>query len=122
MAFEERELPLDSLLLDPNNFRYQDESGFVTAEERRFHEDSVQERASRRLRKEALAELKKSILTNGFLPVERLAVRPYSDMPDKYLVVEGNRRLAALRWIQEDHDAGVEIPDEVLAALHAVPV
>ena len=122
MNFEEAELPLDSLLLDPNNFRYQDESGFVTAEERRFHEDSVQDRASRRLRKEALADLKRSILTNGFLPVERLVVRPYGEAKDKYLVVEGNRRLAALRWIREDHEAGVEIPAEVLAVLDAVPV
>lgn len=122
MNYEEKELPVSSLLLDPNNFRYQDESGFVTADERRFHEESVQDRAFRRLRREGLADLKRSILTNGFLPIERLVVRPYDASPDKYVVVEGNRRLAALRWIQEDHDAGVEISPHLLSVLNAVPV
>jgi hypothetical protein len=122
MDFEERDLPVSSLLLDPNNFRYQDEAGFVTADERRYHEDSVQDRAYRRLRKEGLAELKKSILTNGFLPVERLVVRPYSVVTDKYVVVEGNRRLAALKWIAEDNEAGVQVPADVLTVLGAVPV
>ena len=77
MEYTEQTLPVQSLLLDPNNFRYQDEKGFVTADEKRFHEQTVQDRASRRLRRENLAELKRSIITNGFLPVERLVVRPY---------------------------------------------
>lgn len=122
MDFEEKDLPISSLLLDPNNFRYQDESEFVTADERRFHEESVQDRAYRRLRRESLAELKKSILTNGFLPVERLVVRPYGDSGEKYVVVEGNRRLAALRWIDEDHAAGVEVPPQALSVLDSIPV
>ena len=44
MDFEEKDLPVSSLLLDPNDIRYQDESEFVTADERRFHEESVQDR------------------------------------------------------------------------------
>ena len=122
MAFEETTLPIRSLLLDPNNYRYQDEPSFVTADERRFHEESVQDRAARRLRREGLVELKNSIVTNGFISVERIAVRPYRQVDGLYVVIEGNRRLAALRWIEEDHDAGVEVPDSVLAVLEAVPV
>jgi hypothetical protein len=122
MKYSESTLPIKSLLLDPNNFRYQDEKGFVTADEKRFGEQSVQDRASRRLRKENLPELKRSIITNGFLPIERLVVRPYSYADGRYLVVEGNRRLAALKWIEEDHEAGVEVPEEILSILHNVPV
>ncbi len=122
MDFEETELPISSLLLYPNNFRYQDEQGFVTADEKRFHEETVQERAFTRLRKEGLAELKKSILTNGFLPVERLVVRPYEGKPGQYVVVEGNRRLAALKWIQQDHSAGVDVSGNVLETLDKIPV
>ena len=64
-----------------------------------FSEESVQQRAHARLRaEENLVTLKKSILTNGFLPVERMVVRPYGDGdPQKYLVVEGNRRTAAIQ-------------------------
>jgi hypothetical protein len=120
--FESKEVPLDVLLLDPNNYRYQDEPDFVFADKSRFHEEGVQARAYRRLRDEGLIELKNSILTNGFLPVERLVVEPYLGEAGLFLVREGNRRLAALRWIAEDHEAGVEVPDRVLESLNAVPV
>jgi hypothetical protein len=81
----------------------------------------VQDRAYKRMRREGLQELKNSILTNGFLPVERLAVRKYDARPNLYLVLEGNRRLAALKWIAEDHAAGVDVPQQVLEAMTAIP-
>ncbi|NYE19617.1 ParB N-terminal domain-containing protein [Microbacterium immunditiarum] len=112
---------LSELLFDPNNFRFQDEPNFARADETRFAEASVQDRAYQRLRREGISELKSSILANGFLQVERLVVRPHAPS-GKYLVVEGNRRLAALRWIAEDHEAGVPVPPEVLDVLRAVPV
>lgn len=122
-AFVEAQVPVEELLLDPNNYRYQDLPDFAYADETRFHESGVQDRAFRRLKQEeGLVQLKKSFLTNGFLPVERLVVRPYNVEGDKYLVLEGNRRLAALRWIAEDHEAGVAVPPEILASLSAIPV
>lgn len=124
--YEEDNIPVGQLLLDPNNFRFQDEEGWVRADFERFAEPSVQDRAFKRIRGEGLVELKNSILSNGFLPVERLVVRLYKqaedDSPNLYLVLEGNRRLAALRWIKQDHDAGVTIPENVIAVLDAVPV
>jgi hypothetical protein len=115
-------LPLDSLLLDPNNYRFQDYDDYIQADESRFHEASVQERTYARLRAEGLAQLKNSILTNGFLPFERLVVMPYAAAEGKFVVVEGNRRVAALRWIESDHAAGVTIPEAVLGVLNDVPV
>jgi hypothetical protein len=119
---KEDTLPVESLLLDPNNYRFQDEGDFVTADSSRLHEENVQDRAYRRLRRSGLQELKNSILANGFLPVERLVVRSYEAKSGSFLVLEGNRRLAALRWIAEDHAAGVGVPDEVLKSMDAVPV
>lgn len=128
--YDEALLPVSKLLLDPNNFRFQDEAQWVRADPMRFAEPNVQERAAKRLRNEGLLELKNSILSNGFLPVERLVVRRY-ETPSKgqsgpgdelYLVLEGNRRLAALKWIEDDHESGVEIPNGVVDVLNAVPV
>jgi hypothetical protein len=122
-TFREDHLSYRDLLLDPNNYRYQDNPDFVYADERRFHEPGVQSRAFRRLRdEESLLELKNSFLTNGFIPVERLVVRPYPHADAKYLVLEGNRRLAALMWIADDHEAGVVVADFILESLEAVPV
>lgn len=118
----EEEVELDDLLLDPNNYRFQADEDFVRADDSRAHEGTVQDRAYARLRREDLAALKNSILTNGFLPFERIVVRRYPTAESKYVVLEGNRRVAALRWIRRDHDAGVTVPAELLETLGKVPV
>ena len=112
----------NDLLLDPNNLRFQDSSGFLLAAENRFHETGVQDQAYKRLRnKENLVDLKRSIIWNGYIPVEPIVARPYPHLDHKYVVIEGNRRIAAVRWILEDHAAGVEIAPEVLATLKTLP-
>jgi ParB-like chromosome segregation protein Spo0J len=121
-SLTDEELPLDALLLDPNNYRFQDYEDFVQADDRRFHEESVQARTYARLRAEGLDQLKRSILTNGFLPFERLVVEPYEHAEGKYVVIEGNRRVAALRMIAQEHAAGVTVPQEVQDVLTRVPV
>jgi hypothetical protein len=123
VSFIESTLPVDQLLFDPNNYRYQDTTDFVYADQSRFHEESVQERAYKTLRASASVEqLKASILRNGFIPIEKLVVKEYPQKIGKYLVLEGNRRLAALRWIDQDEKAGVVLSPEIKAALLAVPV
>ena len=110
------------LLLDPNNLRFQDSSGFLLAAENRFHESGVQDQAYKRLRnRENLVDLKRSIMRNGYIPVEQIVARPYLYLDGKYIVIEGNRRTAAVRWILEDHATGVEIAPEVLANLETLP-
>ena len=110
------------LLLDPNNFRFQDSSGFLLAAQNRFHEPGVQDQAYKRLREsENLVDLKRSIMRNGYIPVEQIVARPHAHLDGKYIVIEGNRRTAAVRWIHEDHAAGVEITQEVLASLEKLP-
>jgi len=122
-VYKEEKLDLNALLFDPNNYRFQETKDFVYADPGRFHEKSVQERAYRTLKDTpTLPQLKASILRNGFLPVERLVVTPYANKNGVYVVIEGNRRLAALRWIADDDSAGVNIPPEVKADLAAVPV
>jgi hypothetical protein len=118
----EEEVQLGDLLLDPNNYRFHADEDYVRADDARVHEDTVQDRTYARLRREDLATLKNSIMTNGFLPFERLVVRRYASAEDKYVVLEGNRRVAALRWIKGDDEAGVSIPKELLEILGRIPV
>lgn len=117
------EINPDHLLLDPNNFRFQDSSNFLLAADDRFHEEGVQQRANQRLRsEEKLIDLKRSIQRSGYIPVERIVVRPYPHADDRYVVIEGNRRLAAVKWILADHEAGAAIEPAVLASLENLPV
>lgn len=120
--FRDHEVPVQNLLLDPNNYRFHDDPGFSRANDRRYHEDTVQARAYQRLSDDSLVQLKNSILRNGFLPVERIVVRDYPHQDASFVVVEGNRRVAALKWIQQDHAAGVTVPDRVLHTIENVPV
>ncbi len=54
--------------------------------------------------KTGITDLMTSIGVNGFFPGEAIVVTPYKD--DKYTVLEGNRRLAALRLLQDPGEAG----------------
>jgi hypothetical protein len=48
-------------------------------------------------------------------------VRRYPHSEDQYVVVEGNRRIAALRWLRENHEHGVvTLDDEVYESLETI--
>ena len=92
------EVPLQKLLLDPNNPRFiEDHASRV--EEKDFADSGIQAETAERMRRETfrLAELKKSIETNGWQPVDMIFVRRLEALPGHYVVLEGNRRLMALR-------------------------
>ncbi len=48
-------------------------------------------------------------------------VAPYEHEDEKFLVIEGNRRIAALRQIRDEYEGGIDIPDGVVNVLDAVP-
>lgn len=73
-----------------------------------------------RIAKESLKDLQKSIKANGFLPIERIVVSKI-DGTDRYLVIEGNRRVAALKNLREQSEASIEIPERVIDTFSAVP-
>ena len=54
--------------------------------------------------------------------MERIIVVPYEPKPGKFLVVEGNRRVAALKSLIQDNDEGVmELSEEQLASFTKIP-
>ena len=63
-------------------------------------EDATDESIIARLYSTGLDELLQSMATNGYLDIEPLIAMPAADS-DKLTVLEGNRRLAALRLLRE---------------------
>jgi len=126
MQFTLRVLPISKLLLDPNNYRFLDSGDWQARQQRRFHEDTVQNATLRLMEhgsRYQLAELRKSILSNGYVPLERLMVVPYQYGSDMYLVVEGNRRVAALKTLLRDHEDGsLTLSDEQKGDFSRIPV
>lgn len=122
--YEARTVPLEKLLLDPNNYRFTGETNLPQVPEKKFQDTTVQKKINQRLVNDGISELRKSIITNGFLPVERIVVKPFehNDSEDLYVVLEGNRRVATLREIKNQADSGIPVPEKLLQSLSNLPV
>jgi hypothetical protein len=63
-----------------------------------------------------LDELIESISTNGYIDIEPLIVMPHPEKNDKYIVLEGNRRLAALKLLRKPQlfeTCGITPPENI---------
>lgn len=126
MRLTSLQVSIEDILLDPNNYRFHDIPTWTPVDERRYHEQRVQEAATRLLRSNGafeVSQLKDSIRTNGFVPLEQVVVTPYPHLQGKYLVVEGNRRICAIKWLIEDHEAAaVTLTADQIAGLTQINV
>ncbi len=107
MKTQDIQVSLDQLILDPNNYRLINEK-----EERHIPDseaESLQEGTLKSLESQRLGVLKDSIRNHGFLEMERIVVRKLNTKSyvnkghakdTKYIVVEGNRRTAALKSLE----------------------
>ena len=109
-------VPIDALFLDPNNPRFiSDLSERVT-----YSDNQIEEQQSRTLSKffckatrkndqdedgTNIHSLYESMVRMGFQPVDRIVVRLIAGSTDKFLVLEGNRRIAAVKTILADYEA-----------------
>jgi hypothetical protein len=91
---------LSSLYLDPNNYRFIDHDDYIEVPDAQVTDDEVQRRTRRLIlgpNEENVSDLVASLKQNGWLDVEPIHVRKLADR--KYLVVEGNRRVATLKHL-----------------------
>ncbi|KYC35737.1 hypothetical protein WA1_08010 [Scytonema hofmannii PCC 7110] len=120
---ESRQLSLEELFLDPNNPRFSSERDKLTPENK-IPDPKIQEKTLKKMSENfGVKEVRDSILRNGFLPMDRIVVRPINNHGNKYVVVEGNRRLSALkslhRLIEESEINEEGINEEYLEKLKA---
>lgn len=115
---------LDQLILDPNNYRLAYNPLEPAKSDEEAVNEEVQENVLRKITKEKLQDLKDSILENGFLEIDRIVVRKLNiPNDDLFLVVEGNRRTAALKSLLEEHNDGlIELPSSLLTKLNRLNV
>lgn len=120
----EMQIPLAQILLDPNNPRLIGLDGYTGVPETRINEPQVQERTLERLNSVRSIDqeaLRASILQSGLLPVDRIVVRPIitdGTSNQIYVVVEGNRRIAACKTLVALHEAAEKtLTPRVLASI-----
>lgn len=96
---------LKNLYLDPNNYRFVDNLNYSKVDEKSLIKDSIQKRTRAFIEGKSISNIKDlvdSFRANGFLEVDVIQVRDLGS--NKYLVLEGNRRVAALKHLQEQYE------------------
>ncbi len=96
----------DDLFFDPNNLRY-----YALDVEVDIPEDKVKDAATQRRARDRILEdqfevdqIRKSIRTEGYSGVDRLIAVGLPPDDQTYVVIEGNRRLAAIKTTIEQAD------------------
>lgn len=107
---------LKKIFLDPNNPRFTSKSWDNISDEH-ISEDSIQEVTKQRLVQEfSIYKLVDNIKINGFLPIDRIIVKKFAE--DKYVVLEGNRRICAAKIIMENYEKDSDyVSDDVIDSL-----
>ncbi|HEX7320183.1 MAG TPA: ParB/Srx family N-terminal domain-containing protein [bacterium] len=96
---------IEQIYLDPNNPRLEI-PGKEKILDSRIVEPNIQNEYMSQIKSKGIVDLTESISTSGFWIVDRIVLRPL--VADKYVVVEGNRRVAALKTLKENHEKGIK--------------
>jgi len=100
---------IDSLLLDPNNYRFIDKPEYKFVPDSQIADERIQQRTLNLLvgkNNENIKDLIISFKSNGFLDIDQIQTRATGD---KFLVLEGNRRVATLKFLYEEYKRGNDI-------------
>lgn len=95
-------VPLDDLLLDPNNYRFVDQPEYRRVDDTHVADEVVQRRTYNLIIGDGRANIQDlidSFRESGWLQVDLIQVRPLAS--GKYRVVEGNRRVSALKYLKQ---------------------
>jgi ParB-like chromosome segregation protein Spo0J len=96
-----KKIKLANIFLDPNNPRFWDERTTREIADRKVPDPKIQLRIRDLIDSEDIHELADNIMRNGFLTLDRVVVRELAGVSGSYVVVEGNRRIAALKKLRD---------------------
>ncbi len=101
---------IKNLFLDPNNYRFVDHENYKPVSDELITDPKIQQRTLSFIEgrnREGIKDLLSSFKANGFLEVDMIQLKDLGN--NTYLVLEGNRRVAALKVLQDDHRKGWDI-------------
>lgn len=114
------ELPLDQIFLDPNNPRFVS-MNWTEIPDEKIDNQAVQDKVILKLVSEfSVDKLTMNMEVNGYLPIDRIIVRQFAD--DKFVVLEGNRRICAAKKLKEKYDENNNLVDEeIIGSIDKIP-
>lgn len=114
---------LENLYFDPNNYRFIDNEKYIKVDGASVLDPSVQRRTRNFIlgkNSEEVDDLWRSLKKNGYLDVDQIQVQKVGETA--YLVLEGNRRTATLKLLQEEQEKGNDIGQLDPLIFSALPV
>jgi len=105
-----RSYNLKTLYLDPNNYRFIDNKDYIKVSEEKILDTVIQARTRRFIEGKNQSNIKDlidSFMANGFLDVDVIQVKDLGN--NHHLVLEGNRRVTALKLLKERYDDKLNI-------------
>ncbi|CAH6942593.1 ATPase_AAA_core domain-containing protein [Vibrio chagasii] len=114
---------IKNLFLDPNNYRFIDLKKHESVDDSSLTDAAVQRRTRHFIEGKNCKEIKDLLVSfraNGFLDIDVIQVKDLGN--NKYLVLEGNRRVAALKALYEDHENGLSIGQLKPSIFKSVPL
>jgi hypothetical protein len=120
-------IPVDLIHLDPNNPRLVRSPASGNNGDRVSDEVAVDAGVQSDLldqlrREEEVQALVTRIRQVGFVPIDRIVVRRLAGKPDEYLVLEGNRRIAALKAIRGNRAQFLSLPRRIQESIDTIQV
>jgi len=114
LSLKREQIKSDQVYLDPNNPRFGLDRHIPDS---RIDEESLQQNCRKRIEDEIkIDDLKASFLRYGFVPTDPVVVRAFAK--NKYVVLEGNRRITTLKKLVEAHDKGeIHLDKDVLDSM-----
>lgn len=116
---DEKKIKIEELLLDPNNPRFSKHIEDITPDSQ-VGDLEVQRVAYQQMNdlknRFEIDELVEAILADGFIHVDKIFVKK---IDNKYLVIEGNRRVTAIKKIFAERGGSVD--DELRQQLEEIP-
>jgi hypothetical protein len=127
LDLEELTLSPEVMLLDPNNPRLLEAplgGGDSRIPDEIANDPQTQEQLAAQLRRdEEVQSLVTRIKSMGFVSsFERIVVRPALGVDGKYIVLEGNRRVAAVQTIKSNRAQYLNLSDKVRKSIDAIQV
>src|SRR4051812_36767121 len=98
-------VPFSSLYLDPNNPRLAVEEPPGYDDAKHLFDDELQRSLTIRVKETYdVSGLETAIKNQGWMPIDNIVVWRHPSFGDRYVVVEGNTRIVALRGFRERLD------------------
>jgi AAA15 family ATPase/GTPase len=112
---------IENLFLDPNNYRFIDNEAYEQIDAENLFNIKIQRRTLKFLENKGLDDLENSFKKNGYLPVDIIQVKKENN---KFLVIEGNRRIAIFKklWEKYKEDNSINIGNLDTSIFKKIPI